>query len=117
MESGRAHPSTPGSRYPRNGMIMGSEPATVPPSPSIPAPGFDTFTVDPVPGPIPGPTFATRKGKKDDRRHSTRTGAGVKKPQPKKKTTSDTVAKLIEITMPGKPAQTSFRFMDLPGGM
>ena len=94
---------------------MGSEPATVPPSPSIPVPGFDTFTM----GPVPGPDFATRKdkGKKDDRRHSARTGAGVKKPQPRKKTASDTVAKLIDIATSGKPVQTSFRFMDLPGGM
>ena len=94
-------------------MIMGSEPATVPPSPNIPVPGFDMFTMDPV----PGPTFATHKGKKDDRRHSARTRAGVTKLQPKKKTTSSTVAKLIDVATPGKPAQTSFRFMDLPGGM
>ncbi|CAA9962697.1 hypothetical protein PTMSG1_06071 [Pyrenophora teres f. maculata] len=106
-------PFTPGSRYPRNGMIMGSEPATVPPSPSMPVPGFDALTM----GPVPGPSFSTRndRGGKGDRKHNERTGAGVKKPQPKKKTASDAIAKLIDITRSGKPAQTSFRFMDLPG--
>ncbi|PZC90216.1 hypothetical protein A1F95_09712 [Pyrenophora tritici-repentis] len=66
--------------------------------------------------PVPGPAFSTRNDRdgKEDRKPNSRTGAGVKKLQPRKKTSSDAIAKLVDIAKSGKSAQT-FRFMDLPG--
>lgn len=93
-------------------MIMGSEPATVPPSPSLPVPGFDALSMTPA--------SSKRKGRsgQENRKHNAQTGAGVvKKTQPKKKMAGDTVAKLVDFVTPGKAAEMTFRFMDLPGGM
>src|SRR4051794_21050882 len=92
-------PFTPGSRYPRNGMIMGSEPATVPPSPSLPVPGFDALSMTPVSAPASTPAASSkRKGRngQENRKHNAQTGAGIRKTQPKKKIASDTFAKLID---------------------
>ncbi|RMZ67600.1 hypothetical protein GMOD_00001548 [Pyrenophora seminiperda CCB06] len=101
------------AHYPRSGMIMGSEPAMMPPSPAMPVPGFDTLTMSAV----PCSAVSTRKGKggKDKNKHGTRTGAGVKKTQPKQKMASKNKTRFVDAAMSGNFVQMPFRFMDLPG--
>ncbi|KAI4625973.1 hypothetical protein J4E80_003107 [Alternaria sp. BMP 0032] len=111
-------PSTPVSR--RNGfnggsnVILGSEHATVPPSPGLPVPGFAALTMSPVPAQV----LPIRQSKRKRGGHA-RTDAGVKKKTKKKP--SGTMAKLVDVGFKEKvgtsdPAlQKPFRFMDLPG--
>jgi hypothetical protein len=94
-------------------MILGSEHAMVPPSPGVPVPGFET----PMMSTVPGSELPVRMSK---RKH-VRTGAGIKKSQPKKKA-AGSVAKLMNAALTvnagasEKALEKPFRFTDLPGG-
>ncbi|KAI4712241.1 hypothetical protein J4E89_002507 [Alternaria sp. Ai002NY15] len=93
---------------------MGSEHATVPPSPGLPVPGFAALTMSPV----PAQALPIRQSKRKRGSHA-RTDAGVKKKTKKKP--DGTMAKLVDVALKEKvgtsdPAlQKPFRFMDLPG--
>ncbi|KAI4943323.1 hypothetical protein J4E91_009522 [Alternaria rosae] len=93
---------------------MGSEHATVPPSPGLPVPGFAALTMSSV----PAQALPIRQSKRK-RGGYARTDAGVKKKT--KKNPDGTMAKLVENALKQKvgtsdPAlQKPFRFMDLPG--
>lgn len=91
---------------------MGSQHATVPPSPGggLAPPSaslmMPTVEISAVPSRI-------RKTKGKQRAS---TGAGIKKAIPKKKT-DGALAKLVATTSVKRPLEKVFRFMDLPGGM
>ncbi|KAF1941089.1 hypothetical protein EJ02DRAFT_503754 [Clathrospora elynae] len=112
-------PSTPGPRnnqLSNNGdgnMILGSEHASVPPSPGMPIPNIGSLSMR------AGHCWALLI-RKSGRKQNARTGAGVKKTQPKKKA-DGSLAKLLVDTVTEnsgaseKALQQPFRFMDLPG--
>jgi hypothetical protein len=110
-------PSTPirsNIFHSNSNFILGSEHAMVPPSPSVPVPGFETLSVSSDAG-AGLPTGKSRC------KQNAKTHAGIKKMQAKKKP-DGTVAKLVEAALAEKSGASEntiekpFRFMDLPGG-
>jgi hypothetical protein len=112
-------PSTPNCRNTTfNGtsnVIMGSEHATVPPSPGVPVPGFADLTMSSGPE-----RDLPSRNRKNKGKGNARTGAGVKK-QTKNKP-DGTMAKVVgaafneKVGTGDQALQKPFRFMDLPGG-
>lgn len=115
-------PSTPGPRNshhtPSTNMILGSDHTAVPPSPGMPVPDISSLTM----GPSSGPPLQAPPGRKPVRKKNVLTGAGIRKPEFKKKKPDGTVAKLVEAAFgektraSDKALEQPFRFMDLPGG-
>ncbi|CAO2650229.1 Nn.00g015210.m01.CDS01 [Neocucurbitaria sp. VM-36] len=104
-------PSTPGPSRDESGdgsIIMGSQHATIPPSPcGIPPPPFALLTTPSV------ETSAIQIPRTKSKQHA-QTGAGVKKTHSRKEA-SKTVLKLVDTVSSTKVLQEPFRFMDLPG--
>jgi hypothetical protein len=112
-----ASPATPSSATMGNNgdIVMGATGVLVPPSP-----GFLDVLSDPAQSPAVAPTVSSRKTNINTRSVSNeRSGAGVRKTQPKHKTSAQKLLDAFSFaagSLSRKKAQEIFRFMDLPGG-